>query len=154
MNHSHQTDQPDGSSHVDATPVDLEEAIEHSEFVCRTPKALAAYRAAAPKQSIVRRAICDYLYPPVILDIAVDPGPVVAGKRVKIWAYDDTKIVCLSLRILDAAGHQLESGRTHESGDCWEYYVGSYAAERMATIEVGASDLAGNFTDKVQAVNP
>jgi hypothetical protein len=119
----------------------MQAAAAYAKEILKDPELKAYYKSkAGPGQNAYNMAIKDAYNSPEVQQIQVEDTTVVV--RVK----DEFRVAEVDVRVLDAAGVQLERGKAvlGRNGVDWYYKAAGLQAGGM--VVVGAVDLAGNET--------
>ncbi len=136
-----------------AQPKRIKEAAAYWRRLKSDPEKRAHYEALPPEPSVglYQRVVRDYCNPPVITEIDVSAYSGEAGAPIHIQAVDDTKVVEVSVEILDMQGAVLEQGPAELDATTGRWlYPGrkSVGTGQTVTVRAVAKDLPGNTGSK------
>ena len=113
-------------------------------------------KKAKGNRSVYHIALRDKMNPPVIKKINLSRFAENPDQPIVISAWDDFKVVSVTVKVLGAEGKMLEFGQAFAKGAFWYYHPGCKVDE-VEKVEVTATDLPGNEgrkSEKMRLLKP
>jgi hypothetical protein len=131
-----------------ANQLRIRESFRYAKQVLKNPELAEAYRAVLkPRQSVLSRALQDFVTPPRVISFHTREYRGLVGNPILIRALDDFEVKEIYVEIYDAAGVLLEEGKAQpvDGSDQW-IYTATVANSQVAgsILKAIAVDLPGN----------
>ena len=129
----------------------FQQAVLYAKAAIEAPETGEHYKAAAKQKGKLplNIAVADFFNAPDIAQIDLSGYTGNAGDTIAIQVTDDFAVKAVQVRIMNAAGAEIEKGAARQTlGSLWSYTAAQNAvATEGCKIVISASDLPGNISE-------